>query len=515
MPNLNIKSLDYSDPQSEMFDKINSNFDEIIEIHGGSQGRIGATGGDGAIGDRGNPGPTGNNGQRGSRWFIDISQPSGPGDTVLLGDYWVDRNSGEINIFTSSGWQPTGYGLSGGESIFKNSESLFNNGITGSAISLNQTTPSEYLVILADKTPASGILNEPLSKFMISTDTSVNDSPIMEFSKTNLEDGYISDYAKHPVFRWDTFSPTDNSMVIEIPGGSFVIGASGGMGMSFNEFNLNSPNLVSFNYGTTSSSGIYSNGGFDFNVPSGQFNILSQYMSVTGGTSSFNAPVQISPSLQAGVYNTFLYSGGTAPALRTTRLSDTFSTLSDSVYNISLETSGGKEFFIDTRGKIKTKKTETGISYPSSSAAATSLVSPYSTDTNWYLLTRTGTPIDSSVLQDGNTMVINPVVPTSGFIGIGIYTGSDYSWGTTGGLDPGQSIDVNILVSANTTSYPSNGITFIGKGTTSGDVSNIVTIPTAYALDLTLSRGVTGSNNMTVFYRSYGINGGSGGSFVI
>jgi len=518
MPNINIQSLEYSDSQSEMFDKINLNFDEIIEIHGGSQGRIGPTGGDGAIGDRGKPGPTGNTGVRGNRWFIDITQPSGPADTVIFGDYWVNRDSGIINIFTSSGWQPTGYTLSDGDAIFKNSESIFSTGITGSAISLNQIVPSDYLVIIADKTPGSGVLNQDLAKFLLSTDTTVNDSPILEFSKTNVEDGNIADYSQHPIFRWNNFTPTDDGLVLEIPGGSFIIGASGGSDIKFNEFIMNSPGTIAFNYGTTSGSGIYSTGGFEINAPSGQFSILSSNISITGGTSSISVPVQLNPSLPDGVYSTYLYSGGTAPALKTTRTGDTFSTLSHSIYNVSLESSNGgqRDFFIDTRGKIRTKKTETGISYANTTPGATSTItSPYTANTNWYMLTRAGTPIDTSVLQDGNTMVINPVVPTSGFIGIGIYTGSDYSLGTTGGIDRGESIDINVFVSPNDLGYPSNGITFIGKGTTSGNITNVVTLSDiASSLDLTIARGVTG-DYITVFYRSYGINGGSGGSFTI
>lgn len=514
MSNTNIQSLEYSDSQSQMFDKINSNFDEIIEIHGGSQGRIGITGGEGAIGDRGKPGPTGNYGARGNRWFIDIYQPSGPGDTVMLGDYWVDRNSGGINRFSNNGWESTGYSIAGGDSVFKSSESIFTNGITGSAINLNQITPDEYLVVIADKSPDSGVLNEPLSKFMISTDTTINDSPILEFSKTDVETGLVADYSQHPIFRWDNYIPTDNGLVLEIPGGSFIIGASGGSSIKFNHLNINSPSSVIFNYGTTSGSGIYATGGFDINVPTGQFNMLSSFISITGGTASLNAPVQLIPSLQSGVYSTSLYTGGTAPAMKTSRTADTFSTLSDSVYNVSLETSGGKEFFIDTRGKIKTKKTETGISYPGSNAGATSSVS--SVSVNWYFITRSGTPINSAVLQDGNTLVINPVVPTSGFVGIGIYSGSDYSWGTTGGLEKGQSIDVNVLLSPNKTSGSGSRIFCIGKGTTSGDVTSVATFPSnPTSLDLTISRGVTGSDTTTVFYRSYGINGGSGGSFIV
>ena len=73
MPNTNIQSLNYSDDQSQIVSKLNNNFDEIVELHGGTQGTIGITGPRGAIGDIGNFGPTGISGGRGTRWFVSSS----------------------------------------------------------------------------------------------------------------------------------------------------------------------------------------------------------------------------------------------------------------------------------------------------------------------------------------------------------------------------------------------------------------------------------------------------------
>jgi len=61
----------------------------------------------------------------------------------------------------------------------------------------------------------------------------------------------------------------------------------------------------------------------------------------------------------------------------------------------------------------------------------------------------------------------------------------------------------------------SDGFRYIGRGATSGNVTNVVSLPfPATNVDFTLARGVTGGN-MTVFYRAYGSAGGSGGSFTI
>jgi hypothetical protein len=512
MPVTNIQSLNYGDSQSQIIDKINYNFDEIVEAHGGTQGITGPTGDVGPIGSRGPAGSVGGTGTRGTRWFVDLTQPSGSTNTVSEGDFWIDANSGEILIFTESGWESTGYTLASGGSIFKKEDSYFSSGATGNAILLDQTLPQNYLFVISDKVPESGILNENLSKFVVSTDTLANDSPLLEFSKSNIENGDISDYSQHPIFRWKTFNPSDNSLVLEIPGGSFVIGSSGGFQSTFNRLNIGTPSAASISYGATSGSGIFSTGGFELNS-NGQFRMRSSFFNVTGGSGYISAPVNLTASLTSSAASIFSSSGGTA-GFRTSRTSDTFNTLSNSVYAISLESSVDREFFINTKGKIRTKRFETSLSYASTTPTATSTVG---IDTvSWYLISRTSTPVTSAVLQGGNTIVIDPVVPLNSYVGIGVYSAADYSWGTSGGIDPGQSIDINVHYSPNTTQRGfSDGFRYIGKGATSGSVSNVVTLPFAATnVDLTLARGVT-SDNMTVFYRAYGPTGGSGGSFVV
>lgn len=512
MPVTNIESLNYGDPQSLMIDKINHNFDEIIESHGGTQGITGPTGDNGPVGSRGPVGNVGGTGIRGTRWFVDLTQPSGTFNTVSEGDFWIDAASGDIFIFSESGWENTGYTLASGGNIFNEVDSYFSSGGTGTSIIFDQTLPQNYLLVVSDKVPESGILNENLSKFIISTDTSVNDSPILEFSKSNIESGLISDYSQHPIFRWKSFSATDNSLVLEIPGGSFVIGSSGGFNSTFNDLEMVTPSTAEIYYGATSGSGIFSTGGFDLNA-GGQFKMRSSFFNITGGSGYISAPVNLTASLTATAPSIFSYNGGTA-GFRTSRVGDTFNTISNSTYAVSLESATDKEFYINTKGKIKTKKSETSLSFSSTTPGATSTVS--SNLVNWYLISRTSTPVQSSVLQSGNTMVINPVIPTSSYVGIGIYNAADYSWGTTGGLDPGQSIDINVHYSPTTTqSGFSEGFKYIGKGATSGDVSSVINLPfSATNVDFTLARGVTG-NNTTVFYRAYGSAGGSGGSFVI
>lgn len=514
MPNINIQTLNYTDPQSVVIDKLNQNFDEIIEANGGSQGLFGPTGSAGPIGDRGPVGQTGTDGMRGSRWYVQSTTPLQ--STVVDGDFWVDSLTGEIKEFSEAGWVFTGYSLAAGGDIFLSSPSTYTSGGTGSSIMIDRVVPDDYLFVIADKVPESGVLNENLSKFMISTDTSVNDSPILEFSRSDLEDGTISDYSKHPLFRWKNFNANDNSVIFQIPGGAFIIGASGGFTSTFNNLNITSSLSTDITYGTTSGSGIYSTGGFDINSPSGQFNIISSFINVTGGSGSISAPVNATANLASNTSSSYIYAGGPtgSSGLTTSRMSDTFQTLSHSVYNVSLESSSGKEFFIDTKGKIKTNKYETSIQYASTTPGATSVVSPNTV--NWYLISRPGTPVTSSILENGNTIVLNPLVPTGTYIGVGIYDGNEYSWGGSGGLDYGQSIDIDVHFSPNTVQAGiSDGFRYIGKGATAGNVANVIRLPFAAAtVEFTVARGVTGGNT-SVFYRAYGQTGGSGGSFVL
>jgi hypothetical protein len=514
MPITNIQTLNYTDAQSSIIDKLNHNFDEIVETHGGSQGILGPTGSDGPIGARGLVGHSGADGIRGSRWYVQSATPLQ--STVVDGDFWVDTVTGKINEFSELGWNFTGYTLASDGNIFLSSPSVYSSGGTGSSIMIDRTLPDNYLFVIADKVPESGVLNETLSKFIISTDTSVNDSPILEFSRSDIEDGTISDYSKHPIFRWKNFNANDNSVILQIPGGAFVIGASGGFTSSFNNLNVTSSLLTDISYGSTSGSGIYSTGGFDINSPNGQFNIISSFINVTGGSGSISAPVNATANLTSNASSSYIYAGGPtgSAGLTTSRMSDTFQTLSHSVYNVSLESSSGKEFFIDTKGKIKTNKYETSIQYASTTPGATSVVSAKTV--NWYLVTRPGTPVTSAILENGNTIVLNPSVATNTFIGVGIYNGDEYSWGGSGGLDYGQSIDIDVHFSPNTiqTGY-SDGFRYIGKGATSGNVSSVINLPfPAATVEFTVARGVTGGNT-SVFYRAYGQTGGSGGSFVL
>jgi len=513
MPITNLQFLNYSDTQSQFISKTNHNFDEVVEAHGGSLGTVGPTGSAGPIGIRGPIGPTGTTGPRGNRWFVSDVVPSGSLG-VIEGDFWVDA-SGNIHVFTESGWALSGYTLSRSGSVFlKESNTSLYAGLTGESIFLDQVFPGNYVFVLADKVPQANVLDETLSKFVISTDSTVNTNPLLEFSKS-IADGSLADYTQHPVFKWVSSNPSDNSMLLQIPGGSFYIGASGGYSANFNIFNSSTPGNLNINYGTDSGSGIYSTGGFEFNYPAGQSSIKSSVLNISGGSGYIDSPVSLNPSGISSPSISVL--GGATSGISAKRSGDTFDSISHNTYMLSLESLSGRELGLDTKGKIKTKKTREGITYsPTRTASASGTAG--ATTINWYFVSREGTPL-SSELKNGNTIIIDPTNPTSASIsnGIGIYSGILGSWTGTGGILPGESIDISVMISPSAIVSGINPyIKYIGAGTTGGGFSPIVTLDPTYgwatSVDLTITKGPTGT---IVFYKAYGAFSGKGGSFII
>ena len=516
MPITNIKFIDYSDSQNFAIDKINHNFDEIVEFHGGSVGETGPTGDRGSIGLNGPIGPTGNSGQRGTKWFVQSSTPSGNAG-VSYGDYWVDSGDSSIKLFSDSGWNNSGYTLSSDGNIFDDIQTYFTSGGTGISVKMDRTDPDKYTFVVADKSPQSGIINQKLAKLLISTDPSINPSPLLEFMKSDFISSGPGIYALQPTISWYTKVLGDNSLKFDIPGGSFLIGASGGFNSYSQSINVSAETSVDITYGVTSGSGISATGGISLSSQNGALIINSDNLDIGTNVAHFKSNVGVggnstnnNPSISMGI-------GGTG-GFKTERRADSFRTLSNSVYNVSLETLGDKEFYINTKGKIRTKKIRSGVTYQSYQDPAGVFITS-GTKIEWYFVSRPGGPVQSTPIKNGNTAIITPRNPgATGYVGIGLYDDPLYSlWGPTGGIDSGQSMDINVYFSPDSSSYDSSSrslFKYIGVGTTSGVVS-VVTLPEpAISVDFTIAKGVT-AGTATVFYKAYTISGGVGGSFVV
>lgn len=523
MPNTNIQALDYNDEQSRLINKLNNNFDEVVELHGGSQGTLGPTGDRGAIGDSGTFGPTGLTGPRGTRWFVSSLAPAG---YAQEGDYWIDSVSSEIYTLELTGWNSTGYNVRTGADLFRTDSFLYSGGSTyvggtGTAIQMSQVLPKNYLFILSDVTPENGVVNELLSKFSISNDSLVNDSPLLEFSRSDVANGSIADYSLHPYFYWPSTIPTDNSLGMRVPGAGLQIGASGGFESRFLSLKMESEKGTEINYGLDSSSGIYATGGYNINS-TGNLLVTSKVLNTSGSSGGFLDAIRSISYAASETPHTQITPSGTA-GFRSTRTGDSHSTLSQSVYHLTLENSSGNQVWLSTRGKLKTNKTIEGITYAGVNAGTTGISGGSSTIINWYFITRTSATVGSP-LNDGNTMIINPAIVSGQHVGLGLYNDPNLGWGGSGGLQMGESIDITVHNSSDSPTTSASGFKFIGVGTgASASCVTKVTLPfLAPTIDLTIARGVAGSGLTTVYYRAYapwsstgaiGSTGGSGGSF--
>jgi hypothetical protein len=559
MPKTNIIPLNYSDDQSVIIDRINNNFDETIELHGGAQGVVGVTGPTGAIGEIGPLGSIGFKGIRGTKWFISTLDPAGGvGETLVSGDFWLDRTTGDISIFSDSGWVGTGYNINPYGSAFKDIDSRYSPGltgpagITGSSVIYNQTSPELYSFILADDNPEFIDLNLASSKFVISTNTSSDPGPLLEFSKSNIENGLISDYSLHPIFRWANFGSSDSSLNLEVPGGIFSMGLSGGFGSSFRNYSIQAKNSVQFNYGKGLTgdgfNGIYATGGFQINtsdVAINASNIKYNESGLTLGRSFEVYSGSLAPSIpsiyiQNDMGSASFTEGGTAAGLHIRRNNDRLDRNPFRSYSILLRTVAVTKFSLDARGKLATQRIFEQYTLPSNSSGitggATGFTGGIAASVSWFLLAAPFTQTLYSEpgvipVNNGNSLIFSPALAGTGgrgsFAGIGFYTG-------TGGfnnyfntpLRGSESMNFTVYCASdayigsasssaeyNYTTDPNyTGFRCIGYGSSGGDMVVGVTLPfKAQAVDFTISKGVgdpstkpfPNESDVYVYYRAY------------
>lgn len=262
MPQINILNLLEGDNQSNLVDKINYNFDQILSAGGGPQGAVGPAGPSGPIGPQGPQGPQGIQGLQGSKWFVQDG-PSGPsgssgplGPTSItggnpasfpnVGDYWLDVNSSNQDVYiylgATAGWTFTGYGLAQGDIFQRVSPVQFTGAGTGTAIMIAGTGALNDTVVLSDHnivdyaTPSVTGLNFENSKLKIATDNRIR---LVSFSKSSFESsGGGSGGAQslnNPYIGWDS-SPSTYNLLIENPTGAVRIlsssSSAGGQGVN-------------------------------------------------------------------------------------------------------------------------------------------------------------------------------------------------------------------------------------------------------------------------------------------
>ena len=94
---VNLKEIFPSDPQEINVDKVNFNFNKLLELGVGSPGPIGLTGPVGPAGPVGSIGPQGD---RGATWWVDSGNPNTLTFTGLIdGDLYLDQTSTAFEVY--------------------------------------------------------------------------------------------------------------------------------------------------------------------------------------------------------------------------------------------------------------------------------------------------------------------------------------------------------------------------------------------------------------------------------
>jgi hypothetical protein len=469
MPTLTILSLNAGDNQQDIRNKINSNFDSVVQNGGGPQGQQGEQGLQGSIGSAGAKGDPGQQGTRGNKWFVQASQPlGGLVDPVLDGDYWVNTISdNEIFEYGPAGWVTTGSDLQSTE-LFTTLVGISGPVGTKNAIVLNTSFPEVNTFVLSDAVSLAPTANPTYSKFLIATNSS-SDYPILEFAKTNASGiGTPVDYNRHPQFRWLSPSGSNYNLLFSVPQDQLEIksGSSLVVRSTASSLLLSANTSLSLTAGTTMS--VSSGGQMSFNSGSSTMLFTSQRFNLTSSALNITVPLSIngtSPGYIMSFTNQSSSGGG---------LSVSLSTALSSQFLANFVAAGTSRFNVRANGKVFMN--QTGTATTTITGTYDALVSVLGLSTYfWYLGT--------NKITTGNTVITNLNVP-SDYRGISFPIGSaTNSWSAY--LDNNESIQFRVISSSN-----SNKIQVISYDTGAGPTGAISLLGTSGAqfIDFTIIR---------------------------
>lgn len=244
MIDLRLLNIQEGDSQADIANKLNYNFNQIINAGDGAYGSVGIPGAVGSYGATGITGPAGFQGQRGNFWFV---QETGPTSGVTGGDYWVDLAS-DCEVFEwieSDGtysWVSQGFLLSQ-SGVFEIAASItgLTSGYPTQAYTIALPSPFEKTLVLSG---ASGpnVKNPQLSKLMLETGGTTG-FPLLEFSKYDYQSNSAFN-SLTPKMKWYT----TNTGSSDAYGLNFE--ARGGLGFNVANFNGVAYNDVRFTDGS-------------------------------------------------------------------------------------------------------------------------------------------------------------------------------------------------------------------------------------------------------------------------
>lgn len=375
MSRLNLQTFYPADPQSDLVNKLNQNFNQMSNAMGGTLGDQGPTGERGTIGHAGPAGPTGETGRRGSRWFVQTSGPTGL--DVNTGDFWMDANA-DCYSYGATGWNYIA-SLQRDQDLFKNITGVVgpSGQSYGIAVALNQGNLQDFAFVVADDNPEqAGNLNPQGAKFVVSTNTDIDSDYLIEFSRADLgttgSTGATSDFVKHPFLTWGDSLNLDSI----VPYGPYKIDFGGG---ATGYMSINASNQIKFeslaSSITLADQNMTVGGNIILNAPAGNLlfpNTTNIFVTVTQAdfgieeTTAFNFNFYPSVAKNDGYFNITKNAGDgngytySQMPFRVTRFFNYGSSLYASTgVNLAKFSSGqsGTVLEIRANGKVYTKKT--------------------------------------------------------------------------------------------------------------------------------------------------------------
>jgi hypothetical protein len=244
MIDLRLLNLQEGDSQADVANKLNYNFNQIVNAGDGAYGPVGIPGVVGSYGATGITGPAGFQGQRGNFWFV---QETGPTAGVTGGDYWIDlANDCEVFEWVKSdgaySWVSQGFLLSQ-SGVFEIAASTtgLTSGYPTQAYVIALPSPAEKTLVLSG---ASGpnVKNPQLSRVMIETGGTTG-FPLLEFSKYNYQSNSAFN-SLTPKMKWYTTNTGSSDAY------GLNLEARGGLGFNVANFNGVAYNDVRFTDGS-------------------------------------------------------------------------------------------------------------------------------------------------------------------------------------------------------------------------------------------------------------------------
>lgn len=440
MSEISILYLSPGDNQQVLVDKINQNFSSISGSGGGVRGPKGDQGPRGPVGQQGPKGDPGSEGQRGTRWYFQSTDPAiDPLNVILGGDYWSDTNTDNlVYVYTSSGWVSTGN--------FLKSEDPFKTitGVAGptlsNAVVFSSSTPFSNTLVISDVNVTAVDANPNYSKVLISTNSS-SGTPILEFSKSNLQDGSAIDANKHPRFSWKNPLLNDYALQLSVPSDNLTIESGGNISLvaSNGTVEASGANVI---FSASSSATISSLGPLTLQSGAAS-NILvsSANFDLTSTLASFSVPVMVSPASNSTALS---INNSTGEGLSVEYAGSTPSTAT----LINLKSGGSTQFYVKGDGKVFTKRIVSTYSVSSQTgASATTIFVSSGAGLNFY-------SVGTNIFNTGNTIIV-PFYSKQGGAGseVGVYLplGPSLAGTFASYIDVGESIEFDVLSPDNTT----------------------------------------------------------------